>query len=272
MFCCCAKWHKLWSVPLFFHQKCHSWKRPIKSNICKTYWEATVASEACNTKWMEILTESPEHILLNLQAQTYFETQKKQQTLYCLVCGTRDDPSAVDVVRVGKRIIWRSQVSRCIRQKSLAAYWFWQWKGWKNCCMIKDVRNGGCLGWTTPLVWYVTKALLSAQRILLVFDYILLVTLSTQCNYHEINLHTNFNEHCKMDQKVIIRFFWKSWLSTASRNNPTAFCRPFVHYACLRLCSAIFHFIRNNCLYFVCYGWSAHALTAVTTLPISVAW
>jgi len=73
---------------------------------------------------MEILTESPEHILLNLQAQTYFETQKKQQTLYCLVCGTRDDPSAVDVVRVGKRIIWRSQVSRCIRQKSLAAYWF----------------------------------------------------------------------------------------------------------------------------------------------------
>jgi len=28
--------------------------------------------------------------------------------------------------------------------------------------------------------------------------------------------------------------------------------RPVVHYACLRLCSAIVHFIRNNCLYFVC--------------------
>jgi len=40
----------------------------------------------------------------------------------------------------------------------------------------------------------------------------------------------------------------------------------------LRLCSAIDHFIRNNCLYFVCYGWSAQALTVLTTLPNSIAW
>jgi len=34
------------------------------------------------------------------------------------------------------------------------------------------------------------------------------------------------------------------------------FCRLFVHYTCLRLCSAIVHFTQNNCPYFVCYGWS----------------
>jgi len=60
------------------------------------------------------------------------------------------------------------------------------------------------------------------------------------------------------------------------------FCRPFVHFACLSwpfvhfaclwYCSAIVHFIGNNCLYFLCYGWSAQTLTALTTLPISVAW
>jgi len=75
-----------------------------------------------------------------------------------------------------------------------------------------------------------------------------------------------------MGQKVIIRFWWESGLSPASRNHLTTFCRPFVHYACLRVCSAIVHFIGNNCLYFFCYDWSAHALTALATLPISVAW
>jgi len=50
------------------------------------------------------------------------------------------------------------------------------------------------------------------------------------------------------------------------------FCRPSVHYACLRLCSEIVHFIRNNCFYIVCCGWSEHALTALVTLPFSVAW
>jgi len=52
-----------------------------------------------------------------------------------------------------------------------------------------------------------------------------------------------------MGQKVIIRLWWESGLSSASRNHLTTFCRPFVHYACLILCSAIVHFIRNNCLY-----------------------
>ena len=44
---------------------------------------------------------------------------------------------------------------------------------------------------------------------------------------------------------------------------PHHLCRTFVHYACLRLCSAIVHFIRNNCLYFVCFEWLAHALISV---------
>ena len=56
-----------------------------------------------------------------------------------------------------------------------------------------------------------------------------------------------------MGQKVIIRFWWESGLSSASRNHLTTFCRRFVHYACLRLCSAIVHFNGNNCLYFVSY-------------------
>jgi len=64
-----------------------------------------------------------------------------------------------------------------------------------------------------------------------------------------------------MGQEAIIRFWWESGLSSASRNHPTIFCRPFVHYASLRLCSAIVHFIRNNCLYFICLGWSTEVLT-----------
>jgi len=44
-----------------------------------------------------------------------------------------------------------------------------------------------------------------------------------------------------MGQKVIIRFWWEAELSLVSK--------LWVHYECLRLCSAIVHFIRNNCLY-----------------------
>jgi len=67
-------------------------------------------------------------------------------------------------------------------------------------------------------------------------------------------------------------FWWEFGLSSASRNHISTFSRPSIHYACLRLCSAIVHFIRINCLYFVCSGWSAQALTALATLTISVAW
>jgi len=52
-----------------------------------------------------------------------------------------------------------------------------------------------------------------------------------------------------MVQKVIIRFWWESELSSAFRNHLTTFCRPFVHYACLRLCSAIVDFIPNSFTY-----------------------
>ena len=53
---------------------------------------------------------------------------------------------------------------------------------------------------------------------------------------------------------VLSRFWWESGLSFASRKHFNTFCRPFLHHAWLRLCSAAVHFIRNNCLYFVCYG------------------
>jgi len=36
-----------------------------------------------------------------------------------------------------------------------------------------------------------------------------------------------------MGQKVIIKFWWESGLSSASRNHLTTFCRSFVCYACL---------------------------------------
>jgi len=54
-----------------------------------------------------------------------------------------------------------------------------------------------------------------------------------------------------MGQKVIIRFWWESGSSSGYRNHLINFCRPFVHNACLRLCSAIVHFIWNHCIYFV---------------------
>jgi len=52
-----------------------------------------------------------------------------------------------------------------------------------------------------------------------------------------------------MGQKVIIRFLWESGLSSASGKHLTTFCRPSVHFACLRLCSTIVHFIRSNSLF-----------------------
>jgi len=54
-------------------------------------------------------------------------------------------------------------------------------------------------------------------------------------------------------QKVIIRFWLESGSSSASRTHLTTFCRSFAHYACLRLCSAIFHFVQNNCHF--CLLW-----------------
>jgi len=66
-----------------------------------------------------------------------------------------------------------------------------------------------------------------------------------------------FQRILQMGQRVIIRFWWESGLSSASRNCLTTFCGLFAHYVCLRLSSAIVHFIQNNCLYSVCYGWSA---------------
>jgi len=80
-----------------------------------------------------------------------------------------------------------------------------------------------------------------------------------------------FQGTLQMGQKVIIRFWWESGLLSAYRNYHHI-CRPLVHCPCLRLCFAIVHFIRNNCVYFVWYGWLAQALTELAALPISVAY
>ena len=37
-----------------------------------------------------------------------------------------------------------------------------------------------------------------------------------------------------MGQKVIIRFWWESGLSSTSKNHLTTLCRPFVYHACFK--------------------------------------
>jgi len=63
---------------------------------------------------------------------------------------------------------------------------------------------------------------------------------------------------------------WVSGLSSAQVEIWVVICIQETLFADLPsithgLCSAIAHSILNNCLYFVCYGWSAHALTALAT-------
>jgi len=67
-----------------------------------------------------------------------------------------------------------------------------------------------------------------------------------------------------MGQKVIIRFWWEFGLSSASRNHLTTFCRPYVHYACLRLYSLTFtlsktivFILSGTADYSVWHSWSA---------------
>jgi len=129
----------------------------------------------------------------------------------------------------------------CFQTANSLSYYF---------ALYKGVRKG-VLGLNPPLSLIFYKIFITFARRLSVFAYFLLVNLSTECTYHGINLHANFKDHCKWAKKVIIRFWWKSGLSSPSRNHPTAFCRPFVHH---RSCSATVHFVRNHCLYIVCQG------------------
>ena len=137
------------------------------------------------------------------------------------------------------------------------------------------------LGLKIPLICYETslpakrslifyKNFITCEKNIIVFQCIWLLICRLNGNTTEWNLHANFKKQCKIGQKVIVRIWWEIELSPASRKHLTTFCRPFTHYAHLRLCSTIVNCIQNNCLYFVCYGWSAQALTALATLPISV--
>jgi len=100
---------------------------------------------------------------------------------------------------------------------------------------------------TPPLSLIFCKTLLPAQRRLIVFACFCLLICRLTANTTEW-VCMQFQGTLQTGQKVIIRFLWESGLSSASRNHLTTFCRPFVHYACFRLCSAIVYFIRNNCL------------------------
>jgi len=55
-----------------------------------------------------------------------------------------------------------------------------------------------------------------------------------------------------MGQKAIIRFWWEF----VYRLRPETISQLFADLSSttqVRMCSAMVHFIRNNCLYFVCY-------------------
>jgi len=41
-----------------------------------------------------------------------------------------------------------------------------------------------------------------------------------------------FQGALQMGQKIVIRFWWESGLSSASRNHLITFCRRFINYAC----------------------------------------
>jgi len=72
-----------------------------------------------------------------------------------------------------------------------------------------------------------------------------------------------------MGQKVIIRFWWESGLSSVSRNHLIIFCRCFVHYACLRLSSVISPLYPKQLSLF-CLLWliraSAYRISYITNL------
>ena len=120
-----------------------------------------------------------------------------------------------------------------------------------------------------PWAWYFAKKLPAQKRLLFSHTFFLLICRLNANTTEWICMQSSRN--IANGPKSNYRFWWESRLSSASRNHLTTFYRLFVHYACLRLCSVVVHFIRNNCLHFVCYGWTAQVLTALATLPISAA-
>jgi len=75
----------------------------------------------------------------------------------------------------------------------------------------------------------------------------------------------------KMGQKVIMRIWLESGLSSLSQEPSPTFCR----YACLWSCYLICQFIRNNCLILSAMTDSNQRmrwLNPLAALPISVAW
>jgi len=54
-----------------------------------------------------------------------------------------------------------------------------------------------------------------------------------------------------------------------SRNHLITFCKPLIHCTCFKIVFRDSSLFRNSCLYFVCYGWSAQALTALATIYVT---
>jgi len=120
---------------------------------------------------------------------------------------------------------------------------------WASC--YQGRTQGGGFGVKTPpfsLIFY--KKFITCAKEINCFAYFLLIPLSTLMQIPWNKFACKFQGTLWMGQKAIITFWWEFGISSASKNHLTTFCTPSI--ACLILCSAIVHFIRNNCLYFVC--------------------
>jgi len=107
--------------------------------------------------------------------------------------------------------------------------------------------SGGVGGY--PWACYVTKNFVTCAYQINYFRILFACWFVDLLQIPRNEIACKFQGTLQLGQNVIIKFWWKAGLSSAYRNHLTTFCRPFVHYACLRLCSAVVHFIRNNCLF-----------------------
>jgi len=99
------------------------------------------------------------------------------------------------------------------------------------------------VGTKTPWAWYFTKAIICAKADWLFSHTFCLFICRLNANITEwicMQISRNIVNGPKSNN---YRFCWESGLSSTSRNHLTTFCRPFVHYACLKIA------FRDNSLY-----------------------
>ena len=125
-------------------------------------------------------------------------------------------------------------------------------------CGPKAYARGGGVGVNLPWAWYLTKTIQPAQRRLIVFAYFCLLICRFNANTTELicmQISRNIVNGPKSNNWDLVGI---SGLLSASRNHLITFCRPFIHYACLQLCSAIVWLHRKQSSLF-CLLWLSSA-------------